>query len=456
MRSPNTFLIHRQHIDALKTELANVAKHIRKFKLCYTNDTNDTNVLKKEYVISNAYLTRRGLKTVTLEIHHKPKSEFVHVSHKVWKHGVRKLRLQVKLLNRLIRLNCLKKSTLKKLTTNLSETYATITSNHHIVDTKGNLVIANYRELNRYNLTPGTILGKGTYGQVVHAIDSVTQCPVAIKVLKKARVYVQQSIVEKKILSVLNMFDVPNTVRMHDAFSFMGHPCIVFNLLSMSLLQLLELTRYRGVSLNLIRKFARQLCTTLNHLKHGLPVGIIHGDLKPENILLCDPKRSAISIIDFGSACFANETVQTYIQSRYYRAPEVIVRAPYSFPIDMWSVGCILVEMHTGSPLFGGRDEMDMMEKMVGILGQPDDSVLANGKQTKKYFPHIYTANRHIAYPSLKTIVEGPLPVRTTCDIIGHTTEDYALFLDMIQRMLDWSPETRMTPAEALCHPFLT
>lgn len=450
MSDMSTFLINRQHIDELKIELTNVAKHIRQFK---SSDSRLHDL--KQYIVSNPYLTRRGFKTIALEIHHKHRSEFVMVSRKVWTHGVRTLRLQVKLLNRLIRLHGLKKTILKKVTTHLSDTYATINLNHHIVDNKGNLAINEYRQLNRYDLIPGNILGKGTFGQVVQATDSITKTQVAVKVIKKGRVYLQQSMIEKSILSTLNMFDVPNTVRMHDAFNFMGHPCIVFNLLSMSLWQLLQLTRFNGVSLNLIRKLGRQLCNTLNHLKHGLPVGIIHGDLKPENILLCHPKRSAITIIDFGSACFANQTVHTYLQSRYYRAPEVIFRAPYSFPIDMWSVGCILVEMHTGSPLFDGKDEMEMMVKMVGILGQPDDSIFANGKQTSKYFPHIYTTNRHIVHPSLKTIVEGPLSLRTTCEMIGHTTEDYALFLDMIQRMLDWSPDTRLTPAEALCHPFL-
>lgn len=76
---------------------------------------------------------------------------------------------------------------------------------------------------------------------------------------------------------------------------------------------------------------------------------IIHCDLKPENILLAQPNRSAIKVIDFGSSCFQDKRMYTYIQSRFYRAPEVILGLPYGPPIDMWSTGCILVELYTGT-----------------------------------------------------------------------------------------------------------
>jgi len=83
---------------------------------------------------------------------------------------------------------------------------------------------------------------------------------------------------------------------------FRGHLFLVFELLSYNLYDLLRNTNFRGVSLNLTRKFAQQLCTALLFL--GTPeLRIIHCDLKPENILLCNPKRSAIKIVDFGSSC---------------------------------------------------------------------------------------------------------------------------------------------------------
>ncbi|VEL37572.1 unnamed protein product [Protopolystoma xenopodis] len=75
---------------------------------------------------------------------------------------------------------------------------------------------------------------------------------------------------------------------------------------------------------------------------------IIHCDLKPENVLLRRPGRSGIKVIDFGSSCYTDQRTYTYIQSRFYRAPEVILGGRYCTAIDMWSLGCILAELITG------------------------------------------------------------------------------------------------------------
>lgn len=89
---------------------------------------------------------------------------------------------------------------------------------------------------------------------------------------------------------------------------FRNHLCLVFELLSYNLYDLLRNTHFRGVSLNLTRKLAQQLCTALLFLATP-ELSIIHCDLKPENILLCNPKRSAIKIVDFGSSCQLGQRV---------------------------------------------------------------------------------------------------------------------------------------------------
>lgn len=72
-----------------------------------------------------------------------------------------------------------------------------------------------------------------------------------------------------------------------------------------------------------------------------------------------DPARSLLKVVDFGSGCLVHEQVYTYVQSRYYRAPEVILRIRYSEKVDMWSLGCILAELYTGEPLFPGNNEQE-------------------------------------------------------------------------------------------------
>jgi dual specificity tyrosine-phosphorylation-regulated kinase 2/3/4 len=85
----------------------------------------------------------------------------------------------------------------------------------------------------------------------------------------------------------------------------------------------------------------------------------VHCDLKPENILLKKANKSGIKLIDFGSSCFENERYYTYIQSRFYRAPEIMLGIPYTTAIDMWSCGCIVFEFLAGVPLFAGENERD-------------------------------------------------------------------------------------------------
>lgn len=76
---------------------------------------------------------------------------------------------------------------------------------------------------------------------------------------------------------------------------------------------------------------------------------LIHCDIKPENIVIRSYSRCEIKIIDFGSSCFDTDHLTSYIQSRSYRAPEVTLGVPYSFKIDVWSLGCVLAELFTGS-----------------------------------------------------------------------------------------------------------
>jgi len=113
---------------------------------------------------------------------------------------------------------------------------------------------------------------------------------------------------------------------------------------------------------------------------------VIHCDLKPENILLKDPTKSGIKIIDFGSSCFQDERVYTYIQSRFYRGPEIILGIPYTPAIDMWSFGCIMAEFCIGFPLFPGEDETDQLGLMMEVCGIPSPEVLAISQRKKKFF----------------------------------------------------------------------
>ncbi len=123
-------------------------------------------------------------------------------------------------------------------------------------------------------------------------------------------------------INLLNMIlekdvdDDQNIIHLLDTFVYRNHQCLVFEMLSYNLYDLLKNTRFKGVSLSLVRKFAKQILKGLEFLARE-DVDVIHCDLKPENILLRHPKRSAIKIIDFGSSCLSTRKTYTYIQSRY-------------------------------------------------------------------------------------------------------------------------------------------
>jgi dual specificity tyrosine-phosphorylation-regulated kinase 1 len=268
-------------------------------------------------------------------------------------------------------------------------------------------------------------------------------------------------------------------------------------MLSLSLYELLKNSKFGGVSLNLVRKFGRQVLKSLAFLAKS-DVNILHCDLKPENILLRHPKKSGIKVIDFGSSCRSNKRMYSYIQSRYYRAPEVALKLPYKQAMDMWSLGCILAEMHTGKPLFEGSDEFDLMQKIVKLLGMvPKDMLERSADKVKlQFFEKKTTASGHEEWqlrqtkpatstsPSDKKEAEAESATSETTGRIVPSTDpmaslksvivagnqqkkkfpmsetynsagNYELFLDLLYRMLAYRPEDRITPEEALSHPFI-
>ncbi|KAJ8950330.1 hypothetical protein NQ318_021190 [Aromia moschata] len=96
-------------------------------------------------------------------------------------------------------------------------------------------------------------------------------------------------------------------------------------------------------------------------------------------------RQAQEEVIDFGSSCYEQNRVYTYIQSRFYRAPEVILGARYGMPIDMWSLGCILAELLTGFPLLPGEDEADQLACIMELLGLPPQRLLDQSKRTKNF-----------------------------------------------------------------------
>ncbi|XP_023688144.2 dual specificity tyrosine-phosphorylation-regulated kinase 3 isoform X1 [Paramormyrops kingsleyae] len=309
------------------------------------------------------------------------------------------------------------------------------------------------------------VIGKGSFGQVAKVYDHKLHQHLALKMVRNEKRFHRQAAEEIRILEHLKKHDKTgsmNVVHMLENFTFRNHICMTFELLSMNLYELIKRNKFQGFSLPLVRKFAHSILQCLEALHRHK---IIHCDLKPENILLKQQGRSGIKVIDFGSSCFDHQRVYTYIQSRFYRAPEVILGSHYGMPIDMWSFGCILAELLTGYPLFPGEDEGDQLACMMEILGVPPQKILDQAKRAKNFI----NSKGHPRYCTVTTLSNGSSVLNGGRSRRGKMRGppgskewstalkgcDDPTFIDFLKKCLDWDPATRMTPSQALRHPWL-
>ncbi|KAI9598428.1 kinase-like domain-containing protein [Syncephalis fuscata] len=234
------------------------------------------------------------------------------------------------------------------------------------------------------NLTPRykimRLLGQGTFGKVAHCWDRQTRQYCAIKIIRAVQKYRDASRIEIRVLRELQRWDPKNQnrcIHMRECFDYRNHICMVFDLYSQSVFDFMKSNHFAPFPAEHIQQLARQLLTSVAFLHR---IDLVHTDLKPENILLVDSTAhpyttrsgkerrllmdTEIRLIDFGSATFEKEYHSAVVSTRHYRAPEIIIGCGWSFPCDIWSVGCILVEFFTGEALFQTHDNLEHLAMM--------------------------------------------------------------------------------------------
>ncbi|KAG7192287.1 dual specificity protein kinase yak1 [Scheffersomyces spartinae] len=334
------------------------------------------------------------------------------------------------------------------------------------------------------------LLGLGTFGQVVKCQNLANQSVCAVKVIKSKPAYMNQSLTEVRLLQFLNKnSDGKLFIRLLDTFMHKEHLCLVFEILASNLYELIKQNQFQGLNMKLVKLLTRQLLESVAQLK---TFQMIHCDLKPENILLCQPDKPDIKVIDFGSACFSRQTIYSYIQSRFYRSPEVILGLPYTESIDMWSVGCIVGELFLGLPMFPGTSEYNQMWKIVDMLGFPPRHMIEVGRNSLHYFQKVpsttpngkpeYTIksfDKYVQYlrstgkgaqadaekpnkeyfnqHSLKDIIMNYSmhQKKMTSSMIEKECSERLVLVDFLLKVLNLNPLKRLTPLEALKHPFV-
>nr|CAD1824212.1 unnamed protein product [Ananas comosus var. bracteatus] len=330
------------------------------------------------------------------------------------------------------------------------------------------------------NLTPRykilSKIGEGTFGRVLECWDRETRDYVAIKVVRSIRKYREAAMLEIDVLNLLGKNDRHGArcVQLRRWFDYRNHICIVFEKLGPSLYDFLKRNKYYPFPVELVREFGRQLLESVAYM-HELR--LIHTDLKPENILLvsseyikvpsskrksqdevhfkCLPKSSAIKLIDFGSTAFDNQNHSSIVSTRHYRAPEIILGLGWSYPCDMWSIGCILVELLSGEALFQTHENLEHLAMMERVLGPiPEHMIRKASSNASKYFRRGTRLNWPEGAVSRESIRAVKKLNRLKDFVSQYVDHSSTLLTDLLYGLLRFEPSERLTAQEALNHTF--
>ena len=267
-------------------------------------------------------------------------------------------------------------------------------------------------------------IGRGAFGKALRCYDHRSSQQVVLKILKKSN----EEMGENELKALEKLKDSKFVVKMYSHFWFRDHLCFVLEVLDQSLFQYMaSLEDDKVPSLKMIRNISENLLEGLNSIHQR---GMAHADVKPDNILFADRSKRSVKLADLGTVAVFGHTNYTYLQSRHYRAPEVVLGMSYTQAIDMWSLGCVLYELFTVSVLFPAQSEDELLSMFCDVLGPP---------------PAFMAAPRRMRAKSERSDSH-----------IGFLLKDAnMLFRDFLQMLLQWDPDSRPTAEQALQHDWI-
>ncbi|KAK8809545.1 hypothetical protein WA158_000488 [Blastocystis sp. Blastoise] len=338
-------------------------------------------------------------------------------------------------------------------------------------------------------------IGSGKCSTVYLAWDIKHEKYVALKINRRERRYEMAAMREIRTIVALNRRSggvckgIPEILAW---FNIDGYVFEVIPFMDKNLFEILLQNKFNPFDIETLRTMVRQILSVLGRMHKS---GIVHTDIKPENIMFMPstteksddinvlpeqvPDFNSLCLIDFGSVSSSTVPRRGLITTRTYRAPEVILDLHWSFPSDMWSLGCMLYELATGHPIFkthqhffGNREHLAMIEKLLGPIPQEMYSQLADQIRM------MYKADGYILWPppvtmeteeekqpggwghhdvswssrsrAVKAVKQSPT------DIASSLPEPDDDFVDFLTSLLKLRPEDRLTVDEAIKHPFVT
>ena len=310
-------------------------------------------------------------------------------------------------------------------------------------------------------------LGNAAFSKAVKCLDTKDNVLVCLKIIENNKNYFDQSLDEIKVLNFVNYNGDPdelNFLKAIDFFYYKEHLIIVTELLNDNLYDFYDYLLKNKIddyfTLSRIQAIAKQVLVSLKYL-HSLH--LIHCDLKPENILLKCISKAEVKVIDFGSSNFIYDSSSSYIQSRSYRAPEVIMGCPYDYKIDIWSLGCILAELFSKTVLFQSDSVHSLLARVIGIIGPIPEWMYKKGSNVNGMFCEekllfmeaeaVNDTNTNISTTSVgKKKMHVIVPKRTLIKNRLHCDDEP--FIEFLRYLLKIDPNERPTAAEALNHPW--
>ena len=311
-------------------------------------------------------------------------------------------------------------------------------------------------------------LGQGAFGHTFRCIDLEYKRDVCVKVVKNSKFTFDGGLAEIKVLSQLTEHwneskgDIePPFVRLLDYAYYKEHLLIVTELLGETLENHLRFrtTESTGGCFSPAVQAAQltQLLETLEFM-HG--IGIAHCDVKPDNICVKVDDPSVIKLIDYGACVCTNDTLNSYMQQRWTRAPEVMlgmVPGLDAKKMDVWSVACTAVQLHVGYPVFRGDSVAAVLAAQQAILGPHPRSFLENCNVDlcRMYFTPEDTLYeiRPAEHPQEPNVIYKLTPISTPLAQLLHAADP--LMLDLLMSMLSYAPGARPSVTETLAHPFI-
>mmetsp|Transcript_72401 Transcript_72401/g.154982 ORF Transcript_72401/g.154982 Transcript_72401/m.154982 type:complete len:399 (-) Transcript_72401:103-1299(-) len=296
----------------------------------------------------------------------------------------------------------------------------------------------------------GKQIGRGNYGIVweVHEIDKNGQQGRHVglkKVLHAFRNPADAQRTYREVSYLLELGGHDNLLMAHDVMvsSDDKHLYVITDLMESDLSKAMRCQCLKPVHMPLI---GYQLLRALKYLHSA---DVMHRDLKPSNILL--DSKCQVKLADFGWARSAltphpdwplpDGLMTDYAATRWYRSPEMLLSARhYGLPVDLWAVGCVVGEMHGEQPLIPGSSTIDMMNRLIEMLGRPID---------------LDIESMEAKYANFSLSCLPPGAAHRPLDDMFSKCENQEVMVDFLKLLLQWNPGKRLTAGEALEHPYV-